>query len=397
LSSSSLGGAPCIVLKPGRESPARKRHHPWIYSQAVSEVKADPSDDGLLPVFASDNSSVGWGFYSPASLIAVRMVSFDDERPPQDWAELRTASAHVLRSALDLDTDAVRVVNTEGDFLPGLIVDLYGDTAVVTAHVRGMEAQVDRVAARLQALVPGVRIYFKRDEHYARIEGLSRASGFIVGSGEGSCVIREGAVRLIVDFQAGQKTGYYLDQRANRRLIARLSAGRKLLNLFAYTGAVALEAAAAGARRVVSVESSHRAIELAQENARLNPELERCGLEWVQADVFSFLENAESQEVVVADPPPFARRRAELSGALQGYLSLFQQCIRILAPGGLAFLFSCSGAVDRPMFRDVVVEAGRRAGRKVRLLQELHADLDHPVAATHPEGEYLKGWMVHAE
>jgi 23S rRNA (cytosine1962-C5)-methyltransferase len=242
-----------------------------------------------------------------------------------------------------------------------------------------------------------VRIYFKRDEHYARIEGLSRASGFIVGSGEGSCVIREGAVRLIVDFQAGQKTGYYLDQRANRRLIARLSAGRKLLNLFAYTGAVALEAAAAGARRVVSVESSHRAIELAQENARLNPELERCGLEWVQADVFSFLENAESQEVVVADPPPFARRRAELSGALQGYLSLFQQCIRILAPGGLAFLFSCSGAVDRPMFRDVVVEAGRRAGRKVRLLQELHADLDHPVAATHPEGEYLKGWMVHAE
>ena len=160
---------------------------------------------------------------------------------------------------------------------------------------------------------------------------------------------------------------------------------------------MALEAAAAGARRVVSVESSHRAVELAQENARLNPDLARCELEWVQADVFSYLENAESQDVVVADPPPFARRRAELSGALQGYLSLFQQCIRILAPGGFGFLFSCSGAVDRPMFRDVVVEAGRRAGRNVRLLQELHADLDHPVASTHPEGEYLKGWMVHAE
>jgi 23S rRNA (cytosine1962-C5)-methyltransferase len=392
-----LGSGPCIVLKPGREFPARKRHHPWIYSQAVSEVKTDPTGESLLPVVASDNSCVGWGFYSPASLIAVRMVSFGEERPSWDWAELRTVSAHTLRSALHLDTDAVRVVNTEGDFLPGLIVDVYGDTAVMTAHVRGMEAQVDRVAARLQALVPGARIYFKRDEHYARIEGLSRASGFLVGSGEGSCIIREGAVRLIVDFQVGQKTGYYLDQRANRRLIARLSAGRSLLNLFAYTGAVALAAAAAGARRVVSVESSRRAVELAQENARLNPDLERCALEWVQADVFSFLESAESQDVVVADPPPFARRRAELSGALQGYLSLFQQCIRILAPGGLAFLFSCSGAVDRPMFRDVVVEAGRRAGRKVRLLQELHADLDHPVAATHPEGEYLKGWMVHAE
>ncbi len=360
-------------------------------------MKADPSSEGLFRVVASDNSPVGWGFYSPASLIAVRMVSFDDERPETDWAERRTHSAFLLRSAFDLDTDAMRVVNSEGDFLPGLIVDLYGDTAVVTAHVRGMEAEVDRIAARLQALVPRARIYFKRDEHYARVEGLSRPSGFVVGSGEGTCVIREGAVRLIVDFQAGQKTGFYLDQRANRRLIARSSAGRKVLNLFSYTGAVALEAAAAGARRVVSVESSHRAVELAQENARLNPDLARCELEWVQADVFSYLENAESQDVVVADPPPFARRRAELSGALQGYLSLFQQCIRILAPGGFAFLFSCSGAVDRPMFRDVVVEAGRRAGRNVRLLQELHADLDHPVASTHPEGEYLKGWMVHAE
>jgi 23S rRNA (cytosine1962-C5)-methyltransferase len=200
-----------------------------------------------------------------------------------------------------------------------------------------------------------------------------------------------------VDYQGGQKTGYYLDQRANRRLIARLSEGKSLLNLFSYTGAVALTAAAAGATHVVSVESSRRAIELALESASLNTNLGKCNFEWVQADVFSFLENAGSHDVVVADPPPFARRRTELPGALQGYLSLFQQCLRILAPGGLAFLFSCSGAVDRPTFRDVVVEASRRAERKVRLLKELHADLDHPVAATHPEGEYLKGWMVHAE
>ena len=227
MSSSDPGSAPSIALKPGRESPARKRHHPWIYSQAVSEVKADPSSEGLFRVVASDNSPVGWGFYSPASLIAVRMVSFDDERPETDWAERRTHSAFLLRSAFDLDTDAMRVVNSEGDFLPGLIVDLYGDTAVVTAHVRGMEAEVDRIAARLQALVPRARIYFKRDEHYARVEGLSRPSGFVVGSGEGTCVIREGAVRLIVDFQAGQKTGFYLDQRANRRLIARSSAGQE--------------------------------------------------------------------------------------------------------------------------------------------------------------------------
>jgi 23S rRNA (cytosine1962-C5)-methyltransferase len=324
-------------------------------------------------------------------------VSFGSEQPSKDWAERRMACAFKLRSSLNLDTDAMRIANAEGDFLPGLIVDLYADTAVITAHVLGMEHYVDRLAACLRGLISGVRIYFKRDEHYARVEGLTRASGYITGSGDGSCTIREGAVKLIVDYHAGQKTGYYLDQRENRRLIARSSMGKNILNLFSYTGAVALSAAAAGAKHVVSVESSFRAVELAKENARLNPALRQGSLEWVQADVFAFLENAECPDIVVADPPPFARRRAELSGALQGYLSLFQQCLRILAPGGLAFLFSCSGAVDRAMFREIVVEAARRAGRKVRLLRELHSDVDHPVAATHPEGEYLKGWMVYAE
>jgi 23S rRNA (cytosine1962-C5)-methyltransferase len=395
--SSSEPGDQRVVLKQGRESPARKRHHPWIYSQAVSEVTGEPSGDDLLRVVSWDNRPVGWGFYSPASLIAVRMVSFGAEKPAPDWAEQRMQAAYLLRKALELDSDAFRVVNAEGDFLPGLIVDLYRDTAVLTAHVRGMEAQAERLAARLGRLVPGVNVYFKRDEHYARVEGLGRASGYIAGSGTGRCQIREGPVNLIVDFQNGQKTGYYLDQRSSRRLIARSSTGKSVLNLFAYTGAVALAAGAAGARRVVSVESSRHAVELARESAALNLDMGKCDLEWVQADVFSFLENTEVHDVVVADPPPFARRRAELQGALQGYLALFQQCIRILAPGGLAFLFSCSGAVDRPTFRDVVVEAGRRAGREVRLLQELHADMDHPVAATHPEGEYLKGWMVHAQ
>lgn len=396
MSSSSPAG-PRIVLKQGRESPARKRHHPWIYSQAISEVTGEPSAEDLLPVVASDGTAVGWGFHSPASLIAVRMVSFSAEKPSPDWILQRTRSAYRLRKELHLDSDAARIVNAEGDFLPGLIIDLYGDTAVMTAHVRGMEAQADRLAACLQELVPGVNVYFKRDEHYARVEGLARASGYVAGSGTGSCRIREGQVKLVVDFQNGQKTGFYLDQRASRRLIARSSAGKSVLNLFSYTGAVALSAAAAGATRVVSVESSRRAIEVARESQALNPDLAQCPLEWVQADVFSFLENTESYDVVVADPPPFARRRAELQGALQGYLSLFQQSLHILAPGGLAFLFSCSGAVEKPMFRDIVVEAGRRAGRDVRLLQELHADLDHPVAATHPEGEYLKGWMVHAQ
>lgn len=402
-----------IVLKPGREAPARKRYHPWIYSQAVAEAPAAPSaisvasgepsadlggspSANLLPVFASDGSPVGWGFYSPVSLIAVRMVSFTPERPAAGWAPERTAAAYALRAALHLDTDSCRIVNAEGDYLPGLIVDLYGDTAVMTAHIRGVEELVDRIASSIQDVQPGVRLYFKKDEHYARVEGLARASGYIVGTGDGSCIIREGAVRLVVDYQGGQKTGFYLDQRENRRLIARSSTGRRLLNLFSYTGAVALAAAAAGASQVVSVESSRRANELAKESAALNPALAKCSLEWVQADAFSFLESGGTYDVVVADPPPFARRRADLHGAVQGYLSLFQQCLGVLTPGGLGFFFSCSGAVDRSMFRDIVVEASRRSGKQVRLLRELHADVDHPVAATHPEGEYLKGWMLHA-
>ncbi len=396
--SSSRSEAPAfVILKPGRDAPARKKHHPWIYSQAVAEVRGEATGGELLAVRSADGATIGWGYHSPSSLIAVRMVSFQPDPPGEDWIGERIGSAWSLRKMLAIDSDAFRVVNAEGDFIPGLIVDLYGKTAVVSAHVRGIEAQAERISSRLCDLVPGAAVYLRRDEHYGRVEGLARASGYLAGTGDGTSLIREGTVRFLVDYREGQKTGFYLDQRENRRIMASVSAGKSVLNLFAYTGAVTLVAAARGASRVISVESSARAIEGARENLRLNPELRPEALTWIQADVFSFLESAEKHDVIVADPPPFARRRAELAGALQGYLSLFQQCLRLLTPGGLGFFYSCSGAVDRPTFRDVVVEAGRRAGRRVRLLRELHADADHPVASTHPEGEYLKGWMVHAE
>ena len=226
----------------------------------------------------------------------------------------------------------------------------------------GIEALADPIASSLRGLFPEASVYLRRDEHYARVERLTRQSGYLAGNGDGTSIIREGPVRLLVDYREGQKTGFYLDQRENRRLIASASRGRSVLNLFSYTGAVALAAASAGAARVVSVESSQRALELARENVRLNPGLDAGLLSWIQADVFSFLESPGRHDLVVADPPPFARRRTELAGALQGYLGLFQQCLRILSPGGLAFFFSCSGAVDRPTFRDLVVEAARRAG-----------------------------------
>jgi 23S rRNA (cytosine1962-C5)-methyltransferase len=396
LASSKGSPAPRIVLKQGRDAPIRKRHHPWIYSQAVAEVAAENPTEELCQICTSEGGTLGWGLYSPDSLIAVRMVSYGAEKPGDDWIRERIRAAKSVRDGLSLDTDAMRIVNAEGDYLPGLVVDLYGDTVVLSMHTRGIEAHSDRIVAGVRELFPGARIYLRRDEHYARVERLALPSGFLHGEGPATTVIREGEVRFAVDFQSGQKTGFYLDQRANRTLVAKLSRGRNVLNLFSYTGAVSLRALAAGASEVTSVESSLKAIETAQESVRLNPSLQPEKLHWVQEDVFTFLEGAPACDLVVADPPPFARRRAELDGALKGYLALFQQCIRILSPGGVAFLFSCSGAVDRPTFQQTVAEAALRSGRTVRLLQELHADADHPIAAAHPEGEYLKGWMVHA-
>jgi len=405
LSSSDAAENQGVVLKPGRSAPVSKRRHPWIYSQAVAEVSAG-TGGGLLPVRSADGKVIGWGFYTPDSLIAVRMVSFSPEKPADDWIMERIRSAISLRESLALDSTAVRLVNAEGDFIPGLVVDRYGDTAVVSAHVKGIEAQLGRIVACLREKGGTPRIFLKRDEHFARVEKLAFPTGYLSGEGDGTSIIREGRVRFLVDFARGQKTGFYLDQRRNRSIIAGSCAGKRVLNLFSYTGAVALQAVAGGAVRAVSVESSPRAVEMSKGNVKLNPDLPEGAFEWVQKDAFVFLEPSPDThsgdssglyDVLVADPPPFARRRAELEGAIRGYIGLFQLCFAHLAPRGLAFLFSCSGAVDRETFLHVVTEAALRSGRSIRLLRELHADADHPVAAGHPEGEYLKGWMVHAE
>lgn len=393
-SSEVIAEPPRVILKPGREGPARRRRHPWIYRQAVASFPEGAGD--LARVEASDGTVVGWGFPSPDSLIAVRLVSFDARPPDPDWLEQRLRAAIALRANLRVDSDAIRLVNAEGDFLPGLVADRYANTVVVSLHVRGMEPLLPRVVDGITGTLTGVQVYHKRDEHHARVEGLALASGYLAGSGDGRALITESGVKMLVDVARGQKTGFYLDQRANRTVCASVAAGRRALNLFAYTGAFSLRAAAAGAVRVVSVESSRRALELAEESVRLNPALDPAAFSWVPADVFEFLERGERYDLIVADPPPFARRRAEVEGALRGYLALNLQAMRCLAPGGILLTFSCSGAVDRQAFRQVIEEASLRSGRRMRFLRELHADADHPVAAGHPEGEYLKGWMLHA-
>ncbi len=393
----SSSDTPVVVLRPGREGPARRRHHPWIYRQAIAAGPDADAAPGLARIDAADGSVVGWGFPSPDSLIAVRLVAFGPEPLADDWIERRIAAAVALRAILGIDSDALRLVNAEGDFLPGLVADRYADTVVVSLHAKGMETLLARIAAALGRALPGTNVYLKRDEHHARIEGLATPSGYLAGSGSGQAVIAESGVRLVVDFAHGQKTGFYLDQRASRSACAAIAGGRTVLNLFSYTGAFSLRAAAAGASRVVSVESSKRALEQAAESVKLNPGIDADRLAWEQADVFDWLVRDDRFDVVIADPPPFARRRMEVEGALRGYLTLNQQALRCLNPGGMLFTFSCSGAVDRTVFRQVIEEAALRSGRRVRLVRELHADADHPVAAGHPEGEYLKGWMLHAD
>jgi 23S rRNA (cytosine1962-C5)-methyltransferase len=395
LNNSKASPSAAVLIHGGRDAALKHSRHPWIYSQGILEVRGEPEAGELLPVVCLDGSTLGWGFYSPHSLIAVRLVTYGGTRPRKNWVEERIQAACALRKALAIDSDALRLVNAEGDFLPGLIVDLYGDTAVVSTHIRGIEVLMDRIVSVL-ASHPAVKsVFLRRDEHYARVEKLTLPSGYLLGNGDGTRVVREGNLRFLVDFATGQKTGFYLDQRENRRLVAAYARGRSMLNLFSYTGGFSLHAVAGGALRSVSVESSRRAVETSLKNVELNPFLESGSFDWLQEDVFSFLEKTGEYDMIVVDPPPFARKKADSVSALRGYLSLNQRVMSMISSGGFLFSFSCSGAVDRESFRNVLVEAGKRSGREVRFLRELHADADHAVAANHPEGEYLKGWMTH--
>lgn len=385
-----------IVLKQGKDSAVRRRRHPWVYTQAIEEVRGDPSG-GILRVLGSDGAVLGWGFHSSGSLIAVRMVCFGRDGPKDDWIEDRIAAAFDLRRSLPIDSNAYRLVNAEGDFIPGLVVDVYADTAVLSIHIKGLEALLDRITAVLEKVLRGKKIYLKRDDRFSRVEGLGLDSGYLAGNGDGTSVITESGLSFLVDFMRGQKTGFYLDQRENRRIAASLAAGRSVLNLFSYTGGFALHAAAAGARNVVSVDSSAFAIELCARNADLNTSIDASVLDWRKADVRDFLQDAPRSSLIISDPPPFARRRSELDGALKGYLSLNRRILELAEPGGYVLSFSCSGAVSREDFRQLLSEAALRAVRTARFVRELGADVDHPVSTAHPEGEYLKGWLIHVE
>jgi 23S rRNA (cytosine1962-C5)-methyltransferase len=395
-----------VILHPGREKSVQDGH-PWLFSGAVARVEG-PQNAPLAHVFAASGRPLGVGLYSPRSQIRVRMLLWGEPAgsPPIDrrFFAARLAEAAALRRAvLPPETTGYRLLNAEGDGVPGWTVDRYADVLVSQVTAAGLEALRGEAYAALGEAFPGVAILQSNDLPARRAEGLSLGDEVIAADPAhpdgfpAEVTFAESGLLFTADLAGGQKTGFYCDQRDNRRRIESLAAGRTVLDLFAHSGAVGLYALCGGAARVVHVESSAQLIERGRRHYPANGMAEDR-VRWVKANVFEELrETSELYDMVVCDPPPLVRKRADLDAAARAYKDLNRLALKRLAPGGLFFTFTCSGAVDAKLFRQILFAAAVEAGVRLALLAPLSAALDHPVAVTHPQGEYLKGWLAVAQ
>lgn len=389
-----------LRLKRGKEE-SLDRFHPWVFSGALTEMPDDIDEGSLVAIESHDGRHIGVGHFQIGS-IAVRMLSFDNEPIDAAFYRRRLTEAYRLRQTLGLrreDNDAFRLVHGEGDFLPGLVVDIYGPTAVVQAHSPGMHFARDIIARELVALPDaGIdNVYYKSETTLPYKARLDPQNDYIIG-GYQTDIATENDLRFHVDWLRGQKTGFFVDQRDNRALLERYSAGRNVLNMFCYTGGFSVYAMRGGARGVTSVDSSAKAVSLTEANISLNfPGDTRHKA--VAEDAFKFLDNISEGEydLIILDPPAFAKHRSALRNALRGYQRLNARAFERIAPGGVLFTFSCSQAVSKEQFRLAVFSAAAQTGRKVRILHQLTQPADHPVNIYHPEGEYLKGLILYVE
>lgn len=387
-----------VVLQPGREKSVRQGH-PWLFSGAVARVEGgDPKVAGVAEVVSAKGEVLGSGLYSPSSQIRVRLAAGPGESIDRAFFTRRLVAARALRDALvPPETTAFRLLNAEGDGVPGWTVDRYSDLLVSQVTSAGLEAVRDQAYEALAALLPECSILQNNDLPARRAERLSRGDEVIRGEVPREVEVREHGLIFSAEVLGGQKTGFYCDQRRNRRMVERLAAGRRVLDLFAHTGGFGLYALRGGAQRVVHVESSPRTVERGKAQARRNGEalgMDSERSEWVQGDVFAELRRAsELYDLVVCDPPPLVPRRGALKAGSRAYKDLNRLALQRLAPGGLFLTFSCSGAVDAKLFRQILFSAASEAGVQLALLQPLSAAADHPVSVYHPEGEYLKGWL----
>ena len=388
-----------IILHKGKEE-SLKRFHPWVFSGAIAR-KDDVEDGDLVSVFTSGGDFIGNGHYE-ASSIAVRMLSFDESAIDEKFFGMRLKAAFEMRCAIGLmrdDNNSFRLVHGEGDFLPGLVIDVYGNTAVVQAHSPGMHFARKQIAQALTSELGDVvkNVYYKSETTLPYKAALDSTNEYLVGGYEGDVAVENG-LKFHVDWLRGQKTGFFVDQRENRRLLEHYARGRNVLNMFCYTGGFSFYAMRGGAAEVCSVDSSAKAIALTEANVALNF-ADDARHKSVTEDAFKFLDVMEKDhyDLIVLDPPAFAKHKSALKNALVGYRRLNAKALVKIKSGGLLFTFSCSQAVNKEQFRLAVFSAAAQSGRKVKILHQLTQPADHPISIYHPEGEYLKGLVLYVE
>lgn len=395
-----------VYLKKGKEE-SLGRFHPWIFSGAIHHIEGRPEEGDVVRILSADGRFLAVGHVQIGS-IAVRVLSFEDITIDRTFWLQRLRAAYDVRKSIfrqwtvdnEQKTNAFRLVHGEGDGLPGLVIDVYDRTAVMQAHSVGMHVSRHEIADALGEVIDGVidNIYYKSETTLAYKASEDGGNGFLKGSlATASDIATENGLRFHVDWLGGQKTGFFVDQRENRALLERYSQGRKVLNMFCYTGGFSFYAMRGGAELVHSVDSSSRAIDITRANVELNfPGDTRH--EAFAEDAFKYLDRMGDQyDLIILDPPAFAKHKDALRNALMGYRKLNAKAFEKIRPGGILFTFSCSQVVTKDNFRTAVFTAAAMSGRRVRILHQLTQPADHPVSIYHPEGEYLKGLVLYVE
>jgi 23S rRNA (cytosine1962-C5)-methyltransferase len=390
-----------IYLKRGREE-SLKRFHPWIFSGAIQSVDSDVDEGDVVAVHSSDGEFLCKGHYEPGS-IAVRILTFVDETIDERFFGDRIAEAYrlrkrtVLSSFADKAGDVYRLVHGEGDSLSGLVVDIYGDMAVVQAHSVGMGRSWKQIAKLLTEVCDGVRYVYNKSMTTMPKSKYAVADGWLSEAKTLPATVYEYGNRFEINPEEGQKTGFYIDQRENRLLLQQYSSSASVLNLFAYTGAFSVYALRGGATKVDSVDSSAKAIALANRNVELNFGT-AANHRGTVADVSDYLKDADGiYDLIISDPPAFAKHQGAVRNALQAYKRLNAKAMERLASGGILFTFSCSQAIDKRQFSEAIFSAAAIAGRQASILHYLNQPADHPVNIYHPEGDYLKGLVIYVK
>lgn len=389
-----------VYLKRGKEE-SLKRFHPWIFSGAIHHADEGIEEGEIVRVITADGAFIAVGHYQIGS-IAVRVLSFHDEHIDISFWRTSLESALQMRIAVGIadcpQNNTYRLVHGEGDNLPGLVIDCYGDTAVMQAHSVGMHvSRMDICEALVQVMGNRIKnVYYKSETTLPFKADLGQENGFIYGNTNENTAVENG-LRFHVDWLKGQKTGFFVDQRENRTLLEHYSKGKRVLNMFCYTGGFSVYAMRGEAELVHSVDSSAKAIELTKKNVELNFPGDMRHEAFCE-DAFKYLDaNDAKYDLIVLDPPAFAKHRGALHNALKGYTRLNVKGLQRIKKGGILFTFSCSQVVTKDHFRNAVFTAAAQAGRRVRILHQLHQPADHPINIYHPEGEYLKGLVLYVE